>query len=63
MHAARAEYIKSVAGSSGSPADQISSGPQAEFDQIKANSRPGSLQIILAAANKVAWTGGFGMVV
>jgi hypothetical protein len=45
MQAAQAEYIKSVAGSSGSPADQISSAKglldsgaitQAEFDQIKA---------------------------
>ncbi len=45
MQAAQAEYIKSVAGSSGSPADQISSGKglldsgaitQAEFDQLKA---------------------------
>jgi hypothetical protein len=46
MQAAQAEYIKSVAGTSGSPTDQIASAKalldsgaitQAEFEQIKAN--------------------------
>jgi hypothetical protein len=45
MQAAQSEYIKSVAGSSGSPADQIASAKslydsgaitQAEFDALKA---------------------------
>jgi hypothetical protein len=45
MQAAQTEYLKSVAGSSGSPADQIASAKslydagtitQAEFDELKA---------------------------